>query len=422
MERPFRKRVAVIGAGAAGLMAAICAAEGGAEVTLVERNSRPGRKIGITGKGRCNVTNAADLPDILKNVVSHPRFLYSALYGFPNTEVMRRLEEAGVPLKVERGGRVFPVSDSARDIIDALVGMAAEKKVGLRTGIRVTGIEKQNGIWKVESPHQTLEADALILATGGRSYTKTGSEGDGYGWARKMGHHVTNLRPGLVPLVVEESWVKALQGLSLRNVRIRITDVSGTKIHEDFGEMLFTHFGVSGPLILSASSLLQKYVSDRNLDWKEAGLTLHIDLKPALNAQQLDRRLLRDLEEYRAKQMQNALEGLLPSRLICTVLQQSGIRKEQKAGELTKEQRAQLAGTLKDLKCPLAGPRPLEEAIITMGGVDVSEIDPKTMESKKIDGLYFAGEIIDVDALTGGYNLQIAFSTGAAAGRAASRI
>lgn len=422
MERPFRKRVAVIGAGAAGLMAAVCAAEGGAQVTLIERNSRPGRKIGITGKGRCNVTNAAQLPDILNQVISHPRFLYSALYGFTNAELMRRIEAAGVPLKVERGGRVFPASDSARDIVDALVKMAAERTVTLRTGIRVREIEKQDGLWQIRSEHETLEADALIVATGGRSYTKTGSDGDGYRWARGMGHHVTALRPALVPLVACESWIGQLQGLSLRNVGIWITDSGGRKVYEDFGEMLFTHFGVSGPLILSASSHLQKYLADRGGTFREAGLTLHVDLKPALDDQQLDRRLLRDLEQYRSRQLEHAMEDLLPKRLIAVVLQQSGLDPEQTAAGLTRAQRRDLAGTLKDLRCTLTGTRPLEEAIITMGGVDVSEINPKTMESKKISGLYFAGEIIDVDALTGGYNLQIAFSTGAAAGRAASRV
>ena len=421
MEHHCRKQVAVIGAGAAGMMAAICAAESGAQVVLIEKNSRPGRKIGITGKGRCNVTNADELTDLFKNIVTNPRFLYSALYGFTNQDVMERFEQAGVPLKIERGNRVFPVSDSARDIIDGLTGMVKQQKVKLYTGVTVKSIEKHEDRWKVLTNQQEFEADAVIIATGGRSYSKTGSTGDGYAWAKELGHGITPTRPGLIPLTSSTGWVPTLQGISLKNVSIHITEGSGKSVHEGFGEMLFTHYGVSGPLILSASSLLQRYLVQKKKGWAEAELTLHIDLKPALSLQQLDQRLLRDFTEYRGRTMEHAMKDLLPERLIGVILEESGVDPDSRAGDLTKADRQKIATVLKDLKCSITGTRSMEEAIITMGGVDTKQLDPKTMESKLHCGLYFAGEIIDVDALTGGYNLQIAFSTGAAAGRAAAQ-
>ena len=420
MEHRCPKTVAVVGGGAAGMMAAICAARKGAKVLLLEKNSRPGRKIGITGKGRCNVTNADELSDFFKNIVSNPRFLYSVLYGFTNRMLMECLEEAGVPLKIERGNRVFPVSDSARDIVDAMTGMLKREKVRMVTGVTVLGLQPEEGHWKILTPFQEYTADCVIVATGGQSYSKTGSTGDGYEMARELGHHIQSIRPGLIALNASDRFVPGLRGLSLKNVEVRITQEDGKEVYQGFGEMLFTHFGVSGPLILSASSLLQKYLLEKKKSWKEAGFLLHIDLKPALGQDKLDDRVLRDLERYRGRHMENALQDLLPERLIAAVLEQSGIDAMQRAGDLTRQQRMKLVETLKDLRYHLTGTRPIEEAIVTMGGVDTRELDPRTMQSRLHPGLYFAGEVVDVDALTGGYNLQIAFSTGAAAGSAAA--
>ncbi|MBQ7064370.1 MAG: (d)CMP kinase [Firmicutes bacterium] len=421
MARRSRKSVLVIGAGAAGLMAAAEAARAGADVVLLEKNPRPGRKIGISGKGRCNLTNAEDIGEWQKQIVSNPRFLYSALNGLTNTEMMERIEAAGVPLKVERGNRVFPVSDKALDVVDALVRDLQQSGATLRTGVTVRRIIPLESGFRVESSDGEFRADAVILSTGGASYSRTGSTGDGYRMARELGHMVTELRPGLIPLECSEPWIPSLQGLSLRNVALTIADERGKKLYNGFGEMLFTHFGISGPLVLTASSLLQQAAMKRHLTLREAGWKASIDLKPALSREQLDARLLRDLEAYRYRMMDHALGDLLPERLILPVLRQAGIDPAHKAADLTREERQRLAETLKGLTVTISGTRPLEEAIVTMGGVSVREVDPKTMESRRIPGLYFAGEVLDVDALTGGFNLQIAFSTGAAAGRSAAR-
>ncbi len=422
MARPYRDRpVVVIGAGAAGMMAAFCAAESGAEVLLLEKNSRPGRKIGITGKGRCNVTNAAPLPEFMDQVVSNPRFLYSAFNGFFNQDLMSLLESRGVPLKIERGERVFPVSDKARDIVDALTGLLRHPRIRLRTGVAAEEILPVEEGWRVKAGEESFLGRVVIIATGGASYPTTGSTGDGYNMAKTLGHRILPLRPGLIPFTSDTPWVKELKGLSLKNVEIRVKTQAGKEIAREFGEMLFTHFGVSGPIILSASSLVQQALRKQDLSWKEAGLTLHLNLKPALSPEQLDRRLLRDFEQYRERVMEHAMKDLLPRRLIPVVLKEAGVSGEIRARDLGKARRLEIGRRLQDLEIRVTGTRPLEEAIITMGGVETTQVNPQTMESKKHPGLYFAGEILDVDALTGGFNLQIAFSTGAAAGRASAQ-
>lgn len=421
MVRRFRDPVIIIGAGAAGMMAAAAAADAGAEVLLLEKNSRPGRKIGITGKGRCNVTNAAAPQEFMDNIVSNPRFLYSAFQGFSNQDLMDLLEKQGVPLKVERGERVFPVSDKARDVVDALVGLLRHPRIRLRTGVTVREVVPDGKRWQVKTGEESFWGQSVVIATGGASYSATGSTGDGYPMAKALGHTVHPLRPGLVPFVSDTPWVRELKGLSLKNVEIRITTREGQEITRGFGEMLFTHFGVSGPIILSASSRVQYALEKKQRSWKDAGLTLHLNLKPALSPEQLDRRLLRDFEQYRDRIMEHAMKDLLPRRLIAVVLAESGIASDLRAQSLSRVQRQRLGAKLHDLSMSITGTRPLEEAIITMGGVDTIQVNPKTMESKIHPGLYFAGEILDVDALTGGFNLQIAFSTGAAAGRASAQ-
>ncbi len=426
MAQPFRKRIVVVGAGAAGMMAALGAAKCGAEVVVLEKNPRPGRKIGISGKGRCNLTNAEEMSEWPARIVSNPRFMYSALAGFSNRDMMELIESAGVPLKVERGGRVFPVSDSARDIIDALVGLVKEAGVTMRTGITVRSIERSSGAkgspaFLVKSDHESCEADAVILATGGMSYSKTGSTGDGYRLAAELGHTIVEPRPALIPFTVKEEWVAALQGLSLRNVELCFREESGKTLWEGFGEMLFTHFGVSGPLVLSASSFLQRWARTKHTTLEEANVRGTIDLKPALTEEKLDLRLQREVEEHRYRQMDHIMTELVPERLAPCVLLQAGISPERKASELSRKERRELVNALKKLTFTVSGTRPIEEAIVTAGGVNVKEIEPGTMQSRKCPGLYFAGELMDVDAVTGGYNLQISFSTGWAAGRSAAR-
>ncbi|MFR8088760.1 MAG: NAD(P)/FAD-dependent oxidoreductase [Lachnospirales bacterium] len=421
MARPFHNPVIILGAGAAGMLAAAAAAADGANVLLLEKNSRPGRKIGITGKGRCNVTNAAAPQEFMENIISNPRFLYSAFHGFSNHDLMDLLEEQGVPLKVERGERVFPVSDKARDVVDALVGLLRHSRIRLRTGVAVREVVPVEGRWLVKTAEENFWGQCVIIATGGASYSATGSTGDGYLMAKALGHTVRPLRPGLVPFVSDTPWVRDLKGLSLKNVEIRITTREGEEITRGFGEMLFTHFGVSGPIILSASSRVQYALEKKKRSWKDAGFTLHLNLKPALSQEQLDRRLLRDFGQYRDRTMEHAMKDLLPRRLIAVVLAESGIAADLRAQNLSRVQRQCLGDKLRDLSIPITGTRPLEEAIITMGGVDTTQVNPKTMESKIHPGLYFAGEVLDVDALTGGFNLQIAFSTGVAAGKAAAQ-
>lgn len=409
------KRIVVIGGGAAGMMAAISAAEGGASVTLLEPNERLGKKLNITGKGRCNVTNDSDMAGLLANVPRNGKFLYSAFSRFDGRDAMTFFEGLGVPLKVERGGRVFPVSDRSFDISAALerrlralrVTVLRRRALSVRTdGGAVSGVETDEG---------ELPAEAVILATGGVSYPATGSTGDGHRMAAQAGHTVTPLSGSLVPLegvVAPGIPCGRLQGLSLRNVGLSVFE-SGKKIYTDFGELLFTHFGVSGPLVLSASAHMRRF--------DKKTYRLEIDLKPALDAAQLDRRLLSDFAKYANHDFRNALDDLLPQKLIPVVVALSGVPEREKVHDLTREQRQALAQILKHFPVEITGPRPAADAIVTSGGVKVSEIDPNTMESKLVKGLYFAGELIDTDAYTGGFNLQIAWATGRAAGQAAAK-
>lgn len=403
-------KVIVIGGGAAGAVAAIFAARNGHRVELFEKNEKIGKKLFITGKGRCNVTNAGDMDALFDAVKSNPKFLYSAFYSFTNEQAMDFFEELGVRLKVERGNRVFPESDHSSDIIHALkheleqlgveIHFCTEVKDVLVEHEKFTGIVLKNG--------KKVSGDACVVATGGISYASTGSTGDGYRFAEKTGHKVTKLYPSLVPMEVKEWYAKELQGLSLRNVRGTILD-GKKKLYDEFGEMLFTHYGVSGPIIISASSVVGKKLQDKEL-------TLQIDLKPALSREQLDQRVLRDFEENKNKQFKNAVDKLFPAKLKPIMIELSGISPEKKVNEISKEERLYFVDLIKNFKMTLTGLRSYNEAIITKGGVSVKDIDPGTMESKKISGLYFAGEVLDLDALTGGFNLQIAWSTGYLAG------
>lgn len=408
------KKVIVIGGGAAGMMAACMAAIEGAQVTLLEKNEKTGKKIYITGKGRCNLTNACQREEFLENVITNPKFLYSAFAQLDNQAVMNFFEKAGCRLKTERGDRVFPVSDHSSDVIAALNGELKKNRVQVMLHTEVSELLLEEGSIKgvLLSDGKKLHADAVIIATGGRSYESTGSTGDGYCFAKQAGHTIKDLRPSLVPFVVKEEWCKKLQGLSLKNVAVTLKKEK-KKIYEGFGEMLFTHFGVSGPLILSASSF---YTAKYN--GQEALLT--IDLKPAMDREQLDKRILRDFEENAGKQFKNALDKLLPAKLIPVMVELSGIDPHKKTSEVTKKERSRLLELFKELKLTVNGCRGYGEAIITGGGVNVKEIDPKTMGSRLVNGLYFAGEVMDVDALTGGFNLQIAWSTGALAGKSAA--
>lgn len=404
------KNVGVIGAGAAGLMAAGRAAERGHRVFVFEKNKIAGRKVRITGKGRCNITNDCDMDTFISNVPGNGRFLYSSLYTFSNVQVMEFFQKRGVPVKVERGGRVFPESDQAKDAADALRDYALENRAQIIYQSVVAEILVQDGhVTGVKLEDGTVKnLDAVLVATGGVSYPGTGSAGEGHKMVQKLGHTVTPLKPSLIPLVTREKWVPELQGLSLKNVAVRLDDKKGNKIYEDFGEMLFTHFGVSGPVILSASRHILKF------DYKNVFLV--IDLKPALTHEKLDDRLQRDFLKFSRKQFKNALDELFPNLLIPVMVKLSGIPPEKPVHQISKEERLKLARLIKSLACEITGSRPIDEAIVTAGGVSVKEIDPGTMESKLIKGLFFAGEIIDVDAYTGGFNLTIAFSTGYTAG------
>ncbi len=403
------KKIIIIGGGASGLMAAGSAHEAGAEVTVFEKNSKLGRKIAITGKGRCNVTNACGQDEFLSNVVTNPRFLYSALSAFLPEDTMDFFENRKVPLKTERGNRVFPVSDKAYDIVDALGAYASRCKIIHKA---VTSVIQENGQIKgVYAGREFFACDALIICTGGASYPLTGSTGDGYAFAKSLGHTVTKLRPALSALECNGAFYHSLAGLSLKNVKFTVA-LKGKKVYSDQGEMLFTHTGVSGPLVLSASSLIKKQeVSDYSAE---------IDLKPALDSQMLDKRILSDFEKYSHKNFGNALGDLLPLKLIPLVIEQSGISEYKKVYDITKEERQRITEILKHFPISLRDFAPIEQAIVTSGGVSVKEVNPSTMESKLISGLYFAGEILDVDALTGGFNLQIAFATGRMAGLSAA--
>lgn len=409
--------VIVVGGGAAGMFAAIAAAKNGHQVTLYEKNEKLGKKIFITGKGRCNITNAADMEELFDAVVTNSKFLYSSFYGYTNQNVIDFFEDAGVPVKIERGNRVFPISDHSSDVIRALE--REMKKVGVKVCLttEVKSVEAEKGKFNkvVLKDTTTQTADACIVATGGLSYRSTGSTGDGFRFAENVGHKVTQCFPSLVPMETKEPWICELQGLSLRNVEAKILD-GKKELYKDFGEMLFTHFGVSGPLIISASSYVGKKFMDKNGQKKE--LTLEIDLKPALTEEQLDQRVLRDFEENHNRQFKNAITKLFPTKLIPVMLELGGIDPEKKVNSIEKEERKQFVHLIKHFRMTLTGLRDYPEAIITKGGVNVKEIDPGTMESKLVKGLYFAGEVLDLDALTGGFNLQIAWSTGYAAGNA----
>lgn len=402
-------KVVVVGGGAAGMMAAISAAKCGHKVSLFERNEKLGKKIYITGKGRCNVTNACEVEDIFANIVTNRKFMYSAIYSFDNSMVQMFFEENNCRLKVERGNRVFPCSDKSYDIINALDRAMQKEGVDVHLNSRVQNIIVDDGIVKgIEVNGKKIYSDVVIVATGGYSYPSTGSDGDGHSFARENGINVTKCSPALVPFIAKEEWVKELQGLSLRNCKVSLMD-GECCIYSDFGELLFTHFGVSGPTVLSASSYVVELI-------KKKELKLIIDLKPALNEQQLDERILRDFKENINRNFANSLDKLLPKSMIGVVVARSGISPDAKVNEITKEQRKKLVRLIKEFDITLTGLRGFNEAIITHGGIDVKEINPQTMESKKIKKLYFAGEILDVDALTGGFNLQIAWSTGYLAG------
>lgn len=402
--------VAVVGGGAAGMMAAIVAARNGHKVQLFEKNEKLGKKVYITGKGRCNITNAADLEQIFANVVTNRKFLYSAFYGFDNQQTIQFFEELGVRTKIERGERVFPVSDKSSDVIQGMQRELNRLGVKLSLQTEVAGIKQKDG--QVEgillADGKFVSAGAVIVATGGLSYPSTGSTGDGYRFAKDMGHTVTKLSPSLVPFQIREEFVREMQGLSLKNVALKLY-AGKKKIYDDFGEMLFTHFGVSGPLILSASSFVSKYIDKQEI-------TLVLDLKPALSREQLDARIVRDFSEMQNKQFKNGLDKLLPKKMIPVVLSLSGIDPNKPIHSVTKEERQRIVELLKGMELHLERLRGYNEAIITKGGVSVKEINPGTMESNLVKGVYFVGEVLDLDALTDGYNLQIAWSTAYAAG------
>ncbi|MFR2033277.1 MAG: NAD(P)/FAD-dependent oxidoreductase [Agathobacter sp.] len=408
-------KVIVVGAGAAGMMAAYFAAKNKNKVTLIEKNEKTGKKIYITGKGRCNITNACDVEDLFANVMSNKKFLYSAFYGFTNSDVIDFFENHGIKTKIERGNRVFPVSDHSSDVISALERALKEQNVDILLNTCVEKIECEDSqvTGVVLCGGRKIEADAVIVATGGMSYQATGSTGDGYRFAEESGHKVTECTPSLVPFNPQEEWVAKLQGLSLKNVLVTIYD-GRKKLYEDFGEMLFTHFGVSGPLILSASAAIKQNTIKKPLQ-------MFIDLKPALSYEALDKRILREFDDAKNKQFKNSINKLLPSKMIPVIIGLSGIDPDKKVNEISKGEREGLVNLLKKLPVTLNGTRQWNEAIVTKGGISTKDINPSTMESKIIKNLYFAGEVLDLDALTGGYNLQIAWSTGALAGKSINK-
>ena len=419
-------KVIVIGGGPAGMMSAITSVKEGNEVYLLEKNNTLGKKLLITGKGRCNITSSLEMDDFIKNIPGNGRFLYSAFQSYTNKDIIEFLKQKGLSVKEERGNRIFPTTDKAQSVLDCFENELKKLKVHVLFGSKVKkiltqdieeekfskkviGVELENG--------KRIMADKVILATGGKSYPLTGSTGDGYKLANALGHTITEIHASIVPLKADKKICQALQGLSLRNVKINIKDIEkNKKIYEDFGEMMFTHFGVSGPTILSSSAHLLRY---KNIDrlLKERKIVLSIDLKPALNEETLDSRILRDFEEFKNKDFKNSLDKLLPQKLIPYIVRESKILADKKVNEITKEERRKIVKLLKNLEVTIEGFRPIEEAIVTAGGISTKEINPKTMESKIVKNLAFAGEVIDVDAYTGGFNLQIAYSTGFLAGK-----
>ena len=412
-------KVIVVGGGPAGMMSAITSAENGNEVILIEKMPSFGKKMLITGKGRCNITSSLYMSDFIKNTPGNGTFLYSAFQNYTNRDIIDFLKSQGLEVKEERGNRVFPVTDKSIDVVNCFLKRINELGIKRKLNTRVEKILiKENKVLGVRTEKEIIQADKIILATGGKSYPLTGSTGDGYKMASELGHEIVKIKPSLVPLeVYERDECKSLQGLSLKNIKIKFIDIEKNKIiYEDFGEMIFTHFGISGPTILSGSAHLVRY---KNIDelLKNKKIKLNIDLKPALTEEQLDNRILRDFKEVKNKQFKHSLDKLLPQKMIQTIIENSKIDPEKRVNEITREERKRLINNLKKLEVTIKGFRPVEEAIITSGGINVKEINPKTMESKLINGLYFAGEIIDVDAYTGGFNLQIAYSTGYTAGQ-----
>lgn len=415
-------KVVIIGGGPAGMMAAISAAQKGDKVILIEKMKTLGRKLLITGKGRCNITSSLPMEEFIKNTPGNGMFLYSCYQNYTNQDIIQFLKQQGLEVKEERGNRIFPITDKSQDVLNCFIKKMKELKIEIiyQTKAEEIKIEEKNGEKKVigvKTPKETIKADKVILATGGKSYPLTGSTGDGYEMVKKLGHTITTIKPSLVPLeIYQKEECKELQGLSLKNVKIKLIDKKRNKeIYEDFGEMLFTHFGVSGPTILSSSAHLVRY---NNIEekYKNKEITLKIDFKPALTIDKLDQRIRRDFEENKNKQFKNSLDKLLPQKLIPIIIQKSGISEKKKVNEITKEERKNLINQLKNFEITIKRTRPIEEAIITSGGINIKEMNPKTMESKIIKNLYFAGEIIDVDSYTGGFNLQIAYATGYTAG------
>ncbi|MBQ7668579.1 MAG: NAD(P)/FAD-dependent oxidoreductase [Clostridia bacterium] len=408
-------KILIIGAGASGLMAGITSAKEGNDVTILEKTSQAGKKLLISGKGRCNLTNSVDISEFFNNIPGNANFLYSALYSFTNTDMINFIESLGVKTKVERGGRVFPLSDKSSDILNALLKEATRLKVKIQYNSKVEEIiTKDNVAVGLVVNGEKIYADKIILATGGVSFKGTGSTGDGYKIAEKLGHTIIKPKPSLVGLDTEESFVSSMAGLTLKNVSITLKNDKNKKIYEDFGEMLITHTGVSGPIILSASRALHPYMDENNF---VKNVKLYIDLKPALDNEKLENRIMRDFEKYKNKQFKNALFDLLPESMIPVVIKISGINEEKQVNAVTKKERKNLVTLLKSFPLTIKNLRSIDEAIVTAGGIKVSEINPSTMESKLIKNLYFCGEVIDVDAYTGGFNLQIAFSTGVLAGK-----
>ena len=415
-------KVIIIGGGPAGMMAAITAKENKNDVLIIEKNNQLGKKLLITGKGRCNITSSSDMDTFIRNTPGNGMFLYSAYQQYTNKDIIKFLNKQGLEVKEERGNRIFPITDKSIDVLKCFTKKLKELNIDIKYNekvleILVENIDGKTKVTGVKTNSEILKADKVILATGGKSYPLTGSTGDGYKLAQKLGHSITEIKPSLVPLkAYNKSECKQLQGLSLRNVKIKLMDIEkNKKIYEDFGEMIFTHFGVSGPIILSASAHLVRYKNIERL-FNEKKIILKIDLKPALQDKKLNDRVLRDFEQVKNKQFKNSLDKLLPQKLIPIIIERSKINPNKKVNEITKKEREKLIKEIKDFEIEIVGFRPIDEAIITSGGINIKEIDPKTMESKKVKGLYFAGEIIDVDSYTGGFNLQIAYSTGYVAG------
>lgn len=403
----MNKNICVIGGGPAGIIAASIAGSRGLNVTLLEKNNKIGKKLFITGKGRCNITNGAPIDEFFDYIVTNKTFLYSSLYSFTNEDIISLFERYGLPTKVERGNRIFPESDKSSDVIKVLNTFLKDNGVKVKLNSNVKSVFHSDGSFYVNADDESMKFDGLIIATGGKSYPGTGSTGDGYLFAEKLGHTIKPLKPSLVPIVIDGEWIKDLQGLSLRNVNLK-TYRGDRLIHEEFGEMIFTHYGISGPIVLTTSNYINRYENKK--------MSLKIDFKPALDFKKLDNRILRDFDSYSNKQVKNSLDDLLPQKIIPWIIKLSEIDPEKSVNQITKEERQRIVEIIKNFPLDFKSFRPIEEAIVTSGGVSTDEINPSTMESKIIENLYFAGEIIDVDALTGGFNLQIAYSTGYLAG------